>query len=170
MFRFVNDINQYTNEYKSCGIILTKNTNGKNYWLFVIESRKDYPNPVVHIIGGKKEPGEYPHETIARETWEETAHVFSQTDCVNQIFSPNTSKYWYNRGKYILYIGNCPDQYHKIDVDFAHTNPESTKLVWISNEELVSNVKNKTWEFTDSAGNKFKYSDLLISAIENLST
>ncbi len=169
MFRFVNDINQYTDQYKSCGIILTKNSNGENYFLFVIESRKDYLTPVVHIIGGKKEPGELPHETISRETWEETAQLFSQTDCCNQIFAPNTSKYWYNRGKYLLYICNCPVQYHEIDVEFANTNSD-TKLVWLSNDELVSNVKNQTWEFTDSTGNKFQYSDLLINALVNLST
>lgn len=167
MFLPISNPNTYADDYKSTGIILTKNISGENYFLFLIEPRSEHTEQVVHIIGGKKNEGEYPHETIAREAWEESHGLIGITDCINSIFAPNTIKYWYNRGKYILYIAECPEQY--IDIDKLFSGISLNKLIWISNSELSANIQNQNFTYTNGSNKCYKYSDLMIKTILSLS-
>ncbi len=166
MFFNVNDQNTHAHDYKSSGIILTKNVNGENHFLFLIEPRSEHPEPVVHIIGGRKEECEYPQDTVAREAWEETTGLISIPSCLNIVLAPSTSKYWYNRGKYILYIGECPSELKSIDTIFNKSN--SNKLVWIADSELVNNIQNKKFSYVDNEGKCYKYSNLLETSLVSL--
>lgn len=166
MFSHINDTNAYASDYKSSGIILTKNTNGENHFLFLIEPRSEHPEPVVHIIGGRKEEWEYPQDTVAREACEETAGLIGIPDCLNIVFAPSTSKYWYNRGKYILYIAECPNALKSIDTIFNKTN--SNKLIWLSDSELVNCIQNKQFSYTDDKGKCYKYSNLMETSLVSL--
>ncbi len=163
---YINPIN-YINEYRSCGIIFSKKFEESNYFLFTIETRKESTNPVVHIIGGKRIDQEYPHETVCRETWEETGKLVSVTDCLNSVFDKNATKYWYKQGKYILYIANCPTQYNDIDQTFNYDSNNTNKLIWIKDSELVSNILNQKFEWVDANKQVYKYSDLMINSLLN---
>ncbi len=158
MCKCINE-NDFIDKYKASGILFNKNINNEQYYLFIIEKRDDN-NPVVHIIGGKKEIDEYPSLTATRETWEETYGLISKVDCQFSLFS--SKKYWYYQGKYILFITKCPLPYYNI---MEENSAEKNMLVWISEKELVTNIINDKKEFISNNGITYKYSNFLINIL-----
>lgn len=172
MLHSFKDHRLYVNQYKACGVLFRKKINNEYHYLFIIENRHDNTEPVVHIIGGKREPKEYPLLTIARETWEETNKLVDKIDCLSAVCGEKAvcKKYWYNRGKYVLYIANCPEQYENIDKEFNETTTDGNQLVWISEKEIKKSNKTKNHEFINSSNTVYKYSSFAVALVSSIGT
>ena len=147
--------NDYKNKYKACGVLFCKEIETKIYYLFVLEKRNNKNE--MHIIGGKREDKEYPLLTASREMWEETNNLIDKIDCLQKICASYCKKYWYNKGKYILYVTKIDEKYYNI-----HNN--YNMLVWMSYDDIKNNITT-SYEQNDIIYNISELSKIIINNI-----
>ncbi len=127
--------------FKASGILFYRHIGDKLYFLFQCEERKEHNNEKsVHFIGGKRENFENAMECAVREFCEETDCKIKPYVFYNLLKSGNRKDYWFEQGKYILYIDECPRKYYDIDVQF-NVKSNDNKLYWISLDELLSAIQ-----------------------------
>ncbi|GIQ82318.1 hypothetical protein KIPB_003432 [Kipferlia bialata] len=95
----------------------------------------------LHILGGKKEPGETVRQTAVREFWEETSELLRLSEC-DAMLAPEAQPIYIESGKYSLFVTPASDRVQALPDRFT-PNREVHRLVWISLDSLLHGVRER---------------------------